>query len=242
MQAAIAVPVNTEPICDAELVLLARQGDGGAFRTIMQRHNRRLYRVARSVLRDDSKAEDVVQEAYMRAFAGLAEFRGDSSLSTWLTRITINEALRLRNRQRSTVSLELIDSARERNGTQIHLLPLAHADNNPECMAAQREIGRVLERAIGNLPEPFRVVFVMRDVEEMSTEETATALGLRLETVRTRLYRARRLLRSALDKEFRSALKDRFPFADVRCARTKKILLAQLDLAAPTPRGTSPPS
>jgi RNA polymerase sigma-70 factor (ECF subfamily) len=109
-------------------------------------------------------------------------------------------------------------------------------------MAAQREIGRVLERAIGNLPEPFRVVFVMRDVEEMSTEETATSLGLRLETVRTRLYRARRLLRSALNKEFRSALKDRFPFADVRCARTKKILLAQLDLAAPTPRGTSPPS
>ena len=242
MQAAIAHPVDTERIGDAELVLLARQGDGGAFRTIMQRHNRCLYRIARSVLRDDSEAEDVVQETYIRAYAGLAAFRGDSSLSTWLTRITINEALRQRNQQRPTVGLELVDSDRERNGTQIRLFPPAHADSNPERIAARREIGRLLEQAIGNLPEPFRVVFVMRDVEEMSTEETASSLGLRQETVRTRLHRARRLLRSALDEEIRSALKDRFPFADVHGARTNEILLAQPDVAAPTPRGTSPPS
>ncbi len=220
--------VDTEAIGDAELVHLARQGNGRAFRTIMQRHNRRLYRVARSVLRDDAEAEDVVQEAYLRAFAALTEFRGDAALSTWLTRIALNEALGRLRRRRPIVALESVDAVHQRSGAQIYLFPLMNTDSDPERMAAQREVRRLLERAIDDLPEPFRVVFVMRDVEEMSTVETASQLGLRPETVKTRLHRARRLLRRALDGKLRSALTDTFPFDGVRCARITDTVLARL--------------
>ena len=224
-----ARPIAVETLGDAELAALARQGDGAAFRAIMQRHNRRLYRVARAVLHDDGEAEDVVQETYVRAFAALADFRGGSSLATWLTRIALNEALGRLRRRRPTVDIETFASA-ARSDARIIPFPLMSPDMDPEQSAARQDVRRLLERAIDALPEPFRIVFVLRDVEELSIEETAAQLGLRPETVKTRLHRARRQLREALDAELASALTDAFPFAGVRCARITDTVLKRLGL------------
>ena len=219
--------IAIETLGDAELAALARQGDGAAFRAIMQRHNRRLYRAARAVLHDDAEAEDVVQEAYVRAFAALGDFRGDSSLPTWLTRIALNEALGRLRRRRPTVEIETFDARPE---ARVIPFPLMSPDMNPEQAAARQDVRRLLERAIDALPEPFRVVFVLRDVEELSIEETAAQLGLRPETVKTRLPRARRQLREALDAELASALTDAFPFAGARCARITDAVLKRLGI------------
>jgi RNA polymerase sigma-70 factor (ECF subfamily) len=213
---------------DHALVGLAKRGHAGAFRAIMQRHNRRLYRAARSILRDDSEAEDAVQEAYVRAFTHLAEFRGDAELSTWLTRIIINEAMGRLRRQRPTVELAVLDAPQENPNARVIPFPLGDNADNPERSAARREIRRLLECAIDELPEPFRLVFVLRAVEEMSIEETASYLKLRPETVKTRLHRARRLLRQKLDAHLASALTDAFPFAGARCARIVEAVLDRL--------------
>lgn len=223
---------NLEILDDAELVRLALGRNGEAFRIVMQRHNRRLYRVARSVVQDDSEAEDVVQEAYVRAFGSLRQFRGDSSLATWLTRIALNEALGRLRRQRPMVDLEVLDA--EPSGTsRVIPFPMMPTDTDPERMAAQRQIRRLIEGAIDSLPEIFRVVFVMRDVEDMSIEETADFLDLHPATVKTRLHRARRLLRQALDEQLSSTLTEAFPFAGQRCQHTADKVLERLGLASP---------
>src|SRR5688572_14108593 len=165
---------------DVELVRLALENNGDAFRTIMTRHNRRLYRLARAVVDDDSEAEDIVQEAYVLAFTNLGTFRGEAGLATWLMRITLNEARRRLRRRRPAVDLAILDSI---EGIRAQPAPSATASDDPERATAQREIRRLLERAIDDLPEPFRIVFVMRDVEDMSIAETAALLSLRQETV-----------------------------------------------------------
>jgi len=210
-----------------ELVDHAKNGDQSAFRQIMERHNRRLYRVARAVMRDDTEAEDVVQETYLRAFSNLSKFRGESSLTTWLTRIALNEALGRKRKQRATVTLESLETAQE-TSAQIIQFPAMDTEADPERSAAQHEIRRLLERAMDALPEAFRLVFVMRDVEEMSIEETAAHLGIRPETVKTRLHRARRLLRQSLDGQLASTLKGAFPFAGARCTRITETVLSRL--------------
>ncbi len=212
---------------ERNLVERVKSGDQSAFRAIMEKNSRRLYRVARAVMRDDTEAEDVVQETYLRAFSNLATFRGESSLTTWLTRIALNEALGRKRRQRATVTLASVETAQETNA-QIIQFPAMSTETDPERTAAQHEIRRLLERAMDALPEPFRVVFVMRDVEEMSIEEAASQLGIRPETVKTRLHRARRLLRQSLDGQLASTLKDTFPFAGARCARITEAVLSQL--------------
>jgi RNA polymerase sigma-70 factor (ECF subfamily) len=214
---------------EAEIVERAKRGDEDALRIIMTRHNRRLYRVARALLRDDSEAEDVVQEAYLRAFVALPGFRGEASLSTWLTRITVNEALGRRRRQRPTVPLEAVDAIEESDGQIIHFSNL-NADGDPERSAARGEIRKRLESAIDALPEAFRMVCVLRDVEEMSIQETAAFLGIRAETVKTRLHRARLLLRQSLGDQLVVALQDAFPFAGSRCARSTEAVLARLQI------------
>ena len=220
--------VDLDALGDAELARLACQRESGAFRTIMQRHNRRLYRLARSVVRNDSEAEDVVQEAYVRAFASLAQFRGESSLATWLSRIVLNEALG-RLRRRPSVDLTEIES---RPASQGQVIPFPHSSPqlDPERTMAQREIQLILERAIDELPETFRTVLVARVIEEMSVEETADLLGLRPETVKTRLHRARGLLKQALEKRVGSFLTDAFPFAGRRCERMTSKVLQRLGL------------
>jgi RNA polymerase sigma-70 factor (ECF subfamily) len=210
---------------DAELVRRALARDGAAFRTIMERYNRRLYRIARGILRNDSEAEDVVQEAYVGAFAHLQDFRGESSLATWLSRITINEALGRLRRERPAVELAVVEARPE---AQIIQFPQTGAD--PERTMAQRQILQLVERATDNLPEMFRIVFVTRVIEGMSVEETADLLGLRPETVKTRLHRARRLVREQLDKQIGPVMMDAFPFAGRRCQRVTTVVMRRLGL------------
>jgi RNA polymerase sigma-70 factor, ECF subfamily len=220
---------DLDDLDDRGLVALALQRQEAAFRLIMQRHNRRLYRVARGVLGNDSEAEDVVQETYTRAFLHLDEFRGEARLATWLTRIALNEALGRIRQRRPTTDLKHIDAIDEQGEARVIFLP-ARQDANPESSAARAEIRRLLERAVDRLPAPFRSVFVMRDIEEMSVEETATSLGLRPETVKTRLHRARRLLRQQLNDTLASTLVDTCPFAGERCARITEAVLDRLGL------------
>jgi RNA polymerase sigma-70 factor (ECF subfamily) len=218
-----------DELADAQLVQRARQRDGAAFRTIMQRNNRRLYRVARAVVLNDSEAEDVVQEAYVRAFINLDQFRGDASLATWLSRIVLNEALGRLRRRRPTLDLETIDN-RPPSQAQVIPFPLATPQLDPERTMAQREIQHLVEQAIDELPEAFRIVLVARVIEDMSVEETAQLFGLRAETVKTRLHRARALLRDALKKHVDSALTDAFPFEGLRCERMTSAVLQRLGL------------
>ena len=224
---------NLEALQDADLVRMAIQRNEGAFRIIMQRHNRRLYRCARSIMRDDNEAEDIVQEAYVNAFSNLASFRGDSSLATWLTRIALNEALARVRHRRPIVELAALDAA-ERDKAQIIPFPLMAMNTDPERTAAQRETRHLIERAIDALPEPYRIVFVMREIEDMSVEEAADFLGLRQATVKTRLHRARRLLRKALDTQLATTLTEAFPFGGMRCARMTDVILQRLGVS-PSP-------
>jgi RNA polymerase sigma-70 factor (ECF subfamily) len=212
---------------DAELVGLARAGSEPAFREIMRRHNRRLYRVARGIVGDPGEAEDVVQETYLRAFAHLGDFRGDAALSTWLTRIALNEALGRKRRRKPTVELSEVDALGQSDN--VVMFPMSSGPQDPEAAAAQAQMRRMLERAVDELPESFRLVFVMREVEEMSVEETAAYLELRPETVRTRLHRARRLLRKSLDERLSAALSEAFSFDGARCARMADAVMARLN-------------
>src|SRR6201747_2616153 len=184
---------------DADLVQRARARDEAAIRAIMQANNRRLYRLARGILRNDSEAEDVVQETYVRAFTHLDSFRGDSSLSTWLARIAMNEALgRLRKQRPNAEWTTLPPGTLE---AQIIQFPHSAASEDPEKTMAQREIQHVVEHAIDELPEAFRIVFITRVIEGMNVEETADILGLKPETVKTRLHRARTMLRDIVEKK-----------------------------------------
>jgi RNA polymerase sigma-70 factor (ECF subfamily) len=216
---------------DGELLGFARDGDPAAFRILIRRHDRHLYRIARSVLLDDHEAEDAVQETYVLAFTRLADFRGDASLSTWLARIALNEALKRRRRRPRTVDLDVIDAARDGADMQNYRSPMIAPDQDPERATAQHQLRRFLERAIDDLPETFRTVFVMRAIEEATTEETATLLGIRQQTVKTRLHRARRMLRAALGEHIGAAVKDAFPFDKPRCDRLVKKVLDQLGFA-----------
>lgn len=241
MKAASARERGFSALSDEDLAAEVSAGDTRAFAAIMQRYNRRLYRVARAVVRDDAEAEDVVQAAYLRAFASIAGFRGEAKLGTWMTRIVINEALGRMRGRRPTEQLTVLEAQDQDARSRLIMFPGVNMPADPEKAAAQAQIRRLLEDAIDTLPDPFRLVFVMRDVEEMSVEETSAQLGIRAETVKTRLHRARRLLRSELDGRLSSALSDTFPFAGVRCARITGAVLAHLDGGAPPlPRETAP--
>ncbi|WP_018263333.1 RNA polymerase sigma factor [Methylobacterium sp. WSM2598] len=213
---------------EATLLERARRHDPAAIRLIIQQQNRRLYRMARSIVRDDSEAEDVLQEAYARAFTHLSSFRGDARLGTWLARIVINEALgRLRHR-RPTLDLSAV--AAPTTSAQIIPFPDVGGQLDPEALMAQRQIRTLLELAIDRLPDAFRTVLIARLVEGLSTEDTAELLGLRPETVRTRLHRARLLLKRDLEEQIGPVLADAFPFAGVRCARLTDAVLERLGL------------
>ncbi|RWN30537.1 MAG: RNA polymerase sigma factor [Mesorhizobium sp.] len=208
---------------EMQLVHRALARDGDAFRIIIITHNQRLYRIARGVVRNDSEAEDIVQEAYLKAFAHLDAFRGDSSLATWLSRIVINEALgRLRKRRR-TVAMP------ENPQAEIIRFPLNPSDD-PERTMAQRQILQLVEQATDSLPDVYRTVFVARVIEGLSIEETADLLGVRPQTVRTRLHRARALVRKALDDQIGPVLLDAFPFAGRRCERLTSAVMRRLGL------------
>jgi RNA polymerase sigma-70 factor, ECF subfamily len=228
MKPKLAPDTTLAALDDAELVARARARDDRAFRTIMQQHNRRLYRIARGILRNDHEAEDVVQETYVRAFTHLEGFRGDSSLGTWLARIAMNEAMGRLRQQRATNP-----AAVEARQTQAQIIqfPLATTSDNPEQTMAQRQILQLVEQATDNLPEIYRLVFVTRVIEGMGVEETADLLGLKPQTVKTRLHRARLLVREQLDKQIGPVLMDAFPFAGRRCARMSDAVMKRIGLS-----------
>src|SRR6266496_1911029 len=227
MQPATAA-IAYDKLTDPELARRIATGDKHAFELLMRRHNQKLYRTARSILKDDAEAEDAVQEAYLLAYRGMGRFRGDARLSTWLVRIVVNEAVtRLRRRGRSAEVIRLDGDAEPDS-------EIAEADMNeatpeqPEHAALRAETRRLLESKIDELPDAFRLVFVLRALEELSVEETAAALAVPEATVRTRFFRARGLLREALSKEIDLAYGDAFAFAGARCDRIVAHVLAKL--------------
>ncbi|MGH6761959.1 MAG: RNA polymerase sigma factor [Phyllobacterium sp.] len=219
--------VSFETCSETELVALARNGEEGAVRLLIQRNNRRLFKMARALLKNDAEAEDVVQETYVRAFTKLAMFRGDSSFSTWLTRIALNDALG-RLRKRPVAMLELDDIENQNNGAELLMFPTSPVQENPECGTDRAQVRRLLESIIDDLPEPFRLVVVLRDIEDLSTEETADFLQIKKQTVKTRLHRARQLMRAALDEKMSSAFDDIFPFGGARCNALAERVLQRL--------------
>ena len=223
----LAKPLSAS-ISDGELVRRALAGEEPAIRAILQANNRRLFRIARGILRNDSEAEDVVQETYVRALTHLRGFRGDSSLSTWLSRIAMNEAMgRLRGQH---LLLQRDSLLQQHPEAEIIQFPGASASSDPEKSMAQREIQRFVEHAIDELPEPFRLVFIARVMEEMNVEETAQLLGLKPETVKTRLHRARAMLRQNVEKKIGPVVLEAFPFAGRRCERLTEAVLERLSL------------
>ena len=200
----------------------AKKAELEAFEALMRRHNRMLFRTARAILRDDAEAEEALQDAYLKAYRALDQFRGDSKISTWLVRITANEALmRLRKRARTA---EIVD---------LHASPVpeeaaVRKEEQPESQAARKELRGLLESKIDALPEAFRTVFILRGLEEFSVEETAAALDIPEATVRTRFFRARSLLREALSSEIDLVFDEAFGFAGARCDRVVAAVLLKL--------------
>jgi RNA polymerase sigma-70 factor (ECF subfamily) len=214
---------------DMELVHRALARDASAFRAIMQRYNRRLYRVARGILRNSADAEDAVQDAYFSAFTHLASYRAEATLASWLSRIVMNEALgRLRQRHR-TVDLAKLEPAQAE--AEIIQFPLSTPNDDPERTMAQRQILQLVEQATDNLPDVYRLVFVTRVIEGMSVEETSDLLGIKPEAVKTRLHRARQLIRDHLDKQIGPVLMDAFPFAGQRCERMTEAVMKRLGVS-----------
>jgi RNA polymerase sigma factor (sigma-70 family) len=212
---------------DAALARLVQGGDREAFRHVMKRCNQRLFRVARAVVHSDAEAEDVVQEAYVDAYEKIGSFRGDAALLTWLTRIVLNEAYgRLRNRH-ANVDVSQIEAVQMDPGNVIAFPSAASVD--PAAALARDQVRRLLEQAIDALPEPFRVVYILREIEECSVEDTALALDLKPETVKTRLFRARRQLRDALHDQLASTLGDAFPFLGARCDRITDAVMRRIE-------------
>jgi RNA polymerase sigma-70 factor (ECF subfamily) len=221
----LAKPRYSGTSAEAELVARAADGEGAAFEVIMRQHNQLLFRTARSIVRDDSEAEDVVQETYLRAWRGLHAYRAESRLSTWLVRIATNEALgRLRRRSAQVIPLEAAMMS-PKPETQAALTE--EPERGPDQSLQRSQMRRLMESRIDRLPEVFRTVFILRAIEEMSVEEVAEALEIPEATVRTRFFRARSLLRESLAREMDSALGDVFSFDGARCDRIVAAVLAR---------------
>lgn len=211
---------------DLELAFRASAGDTVAFEAIMRRHNRLLFRTARAILKSDADAEDALQQAYLRAWQALGDFRADARLSTWLVRIVVNEALgHLRRRPLKLVPLDSAISSIE-GGDQNWLHD--DRDHGPDRAAMRSELRRIMEARIDRLPDDFRSVFMLRAVEEMSVEEVSQMLEIPEATVRTRFFRARSLLREGLSLDMDMALADAFAFDGARCSRVVAAVQARL--------------
>ena len=210
-----AIQESVERLDDTELIARTRGGDMRALEALMRRHNRTLYRTARAILRDDAEAEDAVQEAYLQAYKALGTFRGESKLSTWLVRITANEALMRRRKNARTAVVVPMDTATASEQWENSMSD----EPGPEHDALRGEMRRLLESRIDALPDGYRAVFVLRALEELTVEETAAALDIPEPTVRTRYFRARGLLRESLARDIDRSLDDAFGFAGERCDR-----------------------
>ena len=218
--------------CDERMLIeQALAGSGPAFEAIMRRYNRLLFRTARSILGHDSDAEEVLQEAYLKAWQALASFRGEAKLGTWLARIVANQALAKRRLKAAPV-IALQTILADADEASDHHAALADSfDQQPEQKVMRAQWRRLVEAHIDRLPEAFRVVFVLRAVEELNVEEVASALNIPEATVRTRYFRARSLLRESLAQEIDVALEEVFSFDGARCDRIVAGVLAKAQAA-----------
>jgi len=217
-----STPSVQAPESDDALVRRILAGESALFERIMRRHNQRLFRAARAILNDDAEAEDVMQETYARAFAHLGQFRGEAQLGTWLVRIAVHEAFARARRRRRLAPLP--------SGDDVEALPMADRPTpvDPEREANNAELRRLLERAIDELPETYRTVFVLREVEGLSTATTAECLGVSDEVVKTRLSRARMRLRDRLYERAGVVASSAFTFGAERCDRIVAAVLARV--------------
>src|SRR5882762_7064839 len=214
----------TSSLTDAEVVGRVRAGETALFEILMRRHNQRVYRVARAVLKDETEAEDVMQQAYINAFTHLDQFAERAQFSTWLTRITVHEALARRRRRKAQAASSAAD--RDPDGEVMESLIAVEPD--PERQAYAAELGHVLESAIDGLPDTYRIVFMLREVEGLSKSETAAGLALREEAVKTRLHRARAMLRRAITQRLGSISAQTFQFHATRCDRVVAAVLTRI--------------
>jgi RNA polymerase sigma-70 factor (ECF subfamily) len=224
-------PAQPEAIDDDNaLAQRVARGDRLAFEQLMRRFNRRLYRLARATLRDDAEAEDALQDAYLAAYRAIGGFRGESSLSTWLSRLVLNACLaRLRKQARRDNIVPMVRTA-DASELDEHAMSPTHTAQPPELIA-RSQLRALMERRLDELPQAFRTVFILRGVEELSVEETARVLGIPEATVRSRHFRARGLLREALARDVDLAERDVFAFDGARCDRIVANVLDRLAAA-----------
>jgi RNA polymerase sigma-70 factor (ECF subfamily) len=207
---------DARTLTDEEVVERVCNGERALYELLMRRHNQRIYRAARAIVRDPAEAEDVMQDAYVRAYENLSSFAGRATFATWLTKIAVHEALaRVRRRGRFVDAEDFMPT-------------LASDAPDPEQRASERELGAALEDAIDTLPDQFRAVFVLRDVEGLSTAETAECLGINEETAKTRLHRARTILRARLLSRAQELLPGTFSFGESRCDRVVAAVLSRI--------------
>jgi RNA polymerase sigma-70 factor (ECF subfamily) len=209
-------PLALAPESDAEVVARVCRGEVAAYEILMRRYNQRVFRTARAVLHDDDAAEDTAQKAWVSAYRNLAHFEGRSQFATWLLRITVNQASRDLRSNHSHLKL-LEAQEHEPNATE-----------SPEAQAARTRLREILESAIDSLPEPLRLVLVLRDLEELSGAETAEVLDVTGEAVRVRLHRARRQLRASLEEILEDRVGEAYPFLGARCNAIVTAVLAQI--------------
>src|SRR5262245_12275142 len=227
----LTVHASGDAADDATLIARIRAGDRAAFASMMRRYNRRLYRLARATLRDEAEAQDALQEAYLQAYRSIGQFRGEAALSTWLSRLVLNECLgRRRRSDRRDGVVRIVSSDSD---SRIDTVAGDRADL-PDYAAGRAQMLGILESKLDELPEEFRTVFVLRSVEELSVEETAACLGIPEATVRSRHFRAKGLLREALAREVDLAERDIFEFGGQHCDSVIAHVLARLgDLPQP---------
>jgi RNA polymerase sigma-70 factor (ECF subfamily) len=231
---AAEVTSSQQALSDEEVVTRVLAGETGMFEIIMRRHNQRLYRVARSILSNDAEAEDVMQDAYVRAYEHLDQFAGKAKFSTWLTRIAVHEALA---RQRRGNRYQELEATSEREGDPMDRF--ASLEPDPEQQASNREIRKLLEEAVEKLPDVYRTVFILRDVEDVSTTDAADILEISEDNVKVRLHRARALLRKSLYSRAGMERKEVFTFHAVRCDRIVKNVFERIQKQATKTRNSA---
>jgi RNA polymerase sigma-70 factor (ECF subfamily) len=224
-----AALASASTLSDAEIVKRVRAGERALFEILMRRHNQRLYRAARAVVKDESEVEDVKQQAYINAFTHLDQFEERAQFSTWLTRIALNEAFGRRRKMRLSASMTEAPAEGEDQGEVMETITSPQPD--PERQAYAQELHRVLEQAVDTLPETYRTVFMLRDIEGLSTSETAEGLGLGDEAVKTRLHRARAMIRRAVTARIGDVAAGAFQFHAPRCDRVVSAVFARMSLS-----------
>ena len=219
--------LKSESLTDEEVVNRVRAGETALYEVIMRRYNQRLYRIARAILHNDAESEDVMQDAYVRAYTHLGQFAARSPFSSWLTRIAVNEALA---RRRSSKQQQEVD-ATEFDG-EISMQNL-HKSADPEQTASGAQVRDLLEQAVLDLPEQYRTVVMLRDIEELSTAETADALDLTVENVKIRLHRGHEMIRNRLFDRIGANAKEAFPFMGIRCDRVVEAVFCRIENCSP---------